>query len=58
MLVSIVIALPFAIKWPKQAGWLRDTQLGQVGRSHTSETRVALSFLPQPCPAMQNVRAC
>lgn len=30
MLLSLFIALPFALKWPKQAAWLRDTLPGQV----------------------------
>lgn len=30
MLLGMALALPFAFKWPKQAGWLRETPLGKV----------------------------
>ena len=31
MLIFMFLSLPLALKWPKQALWMKDTSLGQVG---------------------------
>lgn len=30
MLLAMFLALPFALKWPKQSCWIKDTSLGKV----------------------------